>query len=440
MKILIDVTSSCQSSRNTGMQRMTRQLFAELEARVPVTPFCWNRIGNFYQHLGPREIEYLRTPFRRYTRPMSYPHAGQDWPHEFQRLFRNGRVDMLSLLRKNNILFLPDTFPDRRIQVLPEMTPRTRGRFVAIFHDAADLRLSILSERRKQEFRNYIKSLAQFDVVICISNQSHADLLEFWERNKVNARAETVVVSWPLEFDKNERSAAHSVRPVILCVSSFNARKNHLRLFDAAKQLWDSGVKFDLQLIGSSTNWGRRVALEAWRLQLLGRPIRWLRHVDDRTLHQAYRQCLFTVYPSLMEGLGLPILESLWHGKPCVCGENGALGEVARGGGCLVIDQTSPDGIAAGIRKLLRDPAIYEQLSAKARARKFGSWSGYTESFLKHLQLLLNLDCFFALCGPPYLFFARVYHVWLIGVHHVWLISAHLASFIMRLFHIARLS
>jgi len=248
------------------------------------------------------------------------------------------------------------------------------------------------------------------------------------------------VVSWPLEFDKNERSNAHSVRPVILCVSSFNARKNHLRLFDAAKQLWDSGVKFDLQLIGSSTNWGSRVALEVWRLQLLGRPIRWLRHVDDRTLHQAYRECLFTVYPSLMEGLGLPILESLWHGKPCVCGGNGALGEVARGGGCLPIDQTSTDAIAAGIRTLLRNRAIYEQLSAKARVRKFGSWSDYTEKFLKHLQLLLNLDCVFALSGRPYLFFAHVHYVRLIGAHHVWLISAQLASFIMRHFHLARFS
>jgi len=76
----------------------------------------------------------------------------------------------------------------------------------------------------------------------------------------------------------------------------------------------------------------REWALEAWRLQSLGRPIRWLKHVDDRTLHQAYRECLFTVYPSLMEGFGIPILESLWHGNRCVCGGNGALGEVARGG------------------------------------------------------------------------------------------------------------
>src|SRR5438552_18151222 len=203
-------------------------------------------------------------------------------------------------------------------------------------------------------------------------------------------RVDTLVALWPLEFDDNERSAAHSARPVILYVSSFNARKNHIRLFGAAKKLWDSGVKFELQLIGSSTNWGKRVALEAWRLQSLGRPIRWLKHVDDRTLHQAYRECLFTVYPSLMEGFGLPILESLWHGKPCVCGGNGALGEVARGGGCLIVDQTSVDALAEGIKTLLLDGPLCSRLSAEARARKFRSWSDYVDKFLAHLNARSN--------------------------------------------------
>jgi glycosyltransferase involved in cell wall biosynthesis len=298
---------------------------------------------------------------------------------------------MFTLLQNDDLLFVPGTFTDRRMQKLPEMTRQTGARSVAIFHDAADLRLSLLSGRRMKKFRNYIKLLAAFDLVICVSNQSRADLFEFWKRNGVTARAETFVAHWPLEFDENERSAAHSARPVILYVSSFNARKNHIRLFEAAKKLWDSGVKFELQLIGSSTNWGKRVALEAWRLQSLGRPIRWLKHVDDRTLHQAYRECLFTVYPSLMEGFGIPILESLWHGKPCVCGGNGALGEVARGGGCLIVDQTSEDAIAAGIKKLLTDQATYARLCVEARARKFRSWSDYIEKLLKHLQLLFNL-------------------------------------------------
>jgi hypothetical protein len=175
------------------MQRMTRRICAALTARVPVTPLCWNRLGNFYQHLGPREMEYLITPFRRYKRPMTHPHARQDWPHEFQRLLRNRVIDMSTLPREGDVIFVPDTLTDHRIQKVPEMARRTRARSVAIFHDAGDLRLSFLSRRRLKKFWNYIESLATFDLVICISNQSRDDLLELWNRHEVNTQAETLV-------------------------------------------------------------------------------------------------------------------------------------------------------------------------------------------------------------------------------------------------------
>lgn len=388
MNVFIDVTSSCRSPRNSGMQRMTRRIFAELVARIPVTPICWNQLGNFYHRLGPGEMEYLKTPFRRYRRPMSRPHAREDWLREVQRLLGHVSLGLLNLLQDDDVFFVPDMFSDRRMQKLPELARRTRARSVAIFHDAAELQLSLLSRRRMEKFRNYIKSLAAFDLVICISNESRADLLEVWKRSGVTVRAETFVAGWPLEFDESERSGAHSPQPVILYVSSFNARKNHMRLFHATKQIWDSGLEFELQLIGSSTNWGRRVAFEARRLQALGRPIRWLRHVDDRALHQAYRECLFTVYPSLKEGFGLPILESLWHGKPCICGDNGAFGEIACSGGCLIVDQINVDALAAGIKKLLTDQSAYARLCAEARARKFRSWADYIDRLLEHLRRL----------------------------------------------------
>ena len=104
-----------------------------------------------------------------------------------------------------------------------------------------------------------------------------------------------------------------------------------------------------------------------------------------------------------MEGFGLPILESLWHGKPCVCGGNGALGEVAQGGGCLIVDQTSEHAIAAGIKKLLRDQATYGRLCVAARARKFRLWSDYIEKLLEHLQLLFSISA----CIDPALHRAR---------------------------------
>jgi glycosyltransferase involved in cell wall biosynthesis len=87
-----------------------------------------------------------------------------------------------------------------------------------------------------------------------------------------------------------------------------------------------------------------------------------------------------------MEGFGLPIAESLAHGKPCICGGNGALGEIARGGGCLIVDQTSEDALATGIKKLLTNEETYARLSAEARTRRFRTWADYIDKLVEHLQ------------------------------------------------------
>jgi len=117
-------------------------------------------------------------------------------------------------------------------------------------------------------------------------------------------------------------------------------------------------------------------------LQAAGRPLQWLAHIDDGALAEAYRRCSFTVYPSIREGFGLPILESLWHGRPCVCGENGALGEVARGGGCEFVDQTEVASLAGGIERLLTGEALYLQRFQEAQARSFRSWDDYVGNLL----------------------------------------------------------
>ncbi len=225
---------------------------------------------------------------------------------------------------------------------------------MVIFHDAAMERLGMHGKRSTKKFREYLKALAAFDCVICISEQSRDDLIAFWEEFGIREMPETFVEGWPLEFDDRERvsSDAYAKSKIVLCVSTFVPRKNHLALLDAAEQLWASGVAFELKLVGA---WAGNFAVskKIRALRSKGRSLVWLKHVDDKTLHALYRECAFTVYPSLMEGFGLPIAESLWHGKPCVCGGNGALGEVARGGGCLIVDQTKTAALADGIKALL---------------------------------------------------------------------------------------
>ena len=386
--VYLDVTGACKSPRSTGIQRVTRRIFQELARRVPITPISWNLVGNRYQFLGRRERAILEQPARFLTRPAARPELrGEYFPAELHRQIFRKSIQLQDQLQPDDVLLLPDIFRDGRLRKLPALISETTARSVAIFHDAAALRLSLLNQRARAKFERYITSLAKFDLVVCVSEASRNDLLQLWAELGATP-TQAAVETWPVEpFGPNENLGSNQFRPLILCVGSFEPRKNHITLLRAADALWQAGLDFELNLIGRSTSsFGSRVKAELRKLLRAGRSVRWLKQVNDELLHRAYQECRFTVYPSLMEGFGLPITESLSHGKPCVCGGNGALGEVARGGGCLIVDQTSHAALADGMKRLLSDRQLYARLCHEARERKLRSWSDYIDKLLTHLQ------------------------------------------------------
>jgi glycosyltransferase involved in cell wall biosynthesis len=232
--------------------------------------------------------------------------------------------------------------------------------------------------------------LGNFSQVICVSQETAADLAAFWRENG-HTSAPVTVFGWPVNHAGAVRHAlpppSGLARPSVLCVGTFEPRKNHLVLLEAARLLWERGVDFELVLIGRTTaHWGGRVLAAIEALQAAGRPVRWLRHVDDATLAAAYRECAFTVFPSVVEGFGLPILESLWHGRPCVCGGNGAIGEAAAGGGCLLVDQGAAAPLADGIERLLADSGLAQSLFKQAASRSFATWEMLAGELLPMLR------------------------------------------------------
>ena len=155
-------------------------------------------------------------------------------------------------------------------------------------------------------------------------------------------------------------------------------RKNHVALLDACEALWARGEKFTLRMIGSANRETGGAALARVRaLQSAGRALRYDGALGETTVAAAYAECSFTVYPSIVEGFGLPVIESLSHGKPCICSARGALGESARGGGCVSLDAVDASSLTAAIAGLLASPQKTSALATEARARKFRTWFDY---------------------------------------------------------------
>ncbi len=95
-------------------------------------------------------------------------------------------------------------------------------------------------------------------------------------------------------------------------------------------------------------------------------------------------------FPSLYEGFGIPVLEAMACGTPVVTSNLSALPEVAGDAG-LLVDPYDTDAISEGIRTLLEEQPLREELARRGleRAGLF-TWQQVADQTLKVYRLVAN--------------------------------------------------
>jgi glycosyltransferase involved in cell wall biosynthesis len=186
----------------------------------------------------------------------------------------------------------------------------------------------------------------------------------------------------------DERSQGPEIR--ILFVSTLEPRKNHMRFLQAFRMFRERRpeIAVRLVLIGNRYAGAPEIAEEVQAAARRDSNIEWLGTVDDVRLASEFKRCTFTVYPSLVEGYGLPILESLWMGRPCLTHNDGVMCELASPGGCIMADMTAPPAIAEALEQLVTDSKLLEKLRAEALQRKIGTWQDYADTVASRLCAL----------------------------------------------------
>ncbi len=89
---------------------------------------------------------------------------------------------------------------------------------------------------------------------------------------------------------------------------------------------------------------------------------------DDADLPALYSGALTTAVPSLYEGFGIPVLESMACGTPVVTSNISSLPEVA-GNAALTVDPTDLDAIVAALQQVIDDDSLRTSLRARGLAR-----------------------------------------------------------------------
>lgn len=394
-RLLLDLTHTSHTRARTGIQRVCRSLHTALAARGDgVLAICHD----------PHEQAWrpLRGWERRNLAPVGDAVAaarGARWPLYARLggwLRRRAGVRPEIQIRDSDFgggLVVLEIFSPEVGRALPALLARVAGPRVAIFHDAIVLKLPELSPPKSvARFPGYLQELLCFDGIAAVSEDSRQALVDYWRWLGVASTPPVIALPWGLDAPVPSpygHTSAPDAAPVILSIGSLEGRKNHVALLGACEMLWRRGLRFELRLIGMAHPQTGRAALRQLRaLQAAGRPVRYDGPASDTAVQAAYRACVFTVYPSLMEGFGLPVLESLAYGKPCICSAHGALGESARSGGCLTLDRGDAPGLAGAIERLLSDAELLEALTDTARARTFKAWPAYADQLMGWMRTL----------------------------------------------------
>lgn len=163
-------------------------------------------------------------------------------------------------------------------------------------------------------------------------------------------------------------------RAFLLYVGGPDFRKNILGILEAFAPIAASLTeRHDLVLVldldGDAT---ARLQARAAELGIADRVIV-TGFVDDSTLRELYNACSLFLFPSIYEGLGMPVIEAMRCGAPVLVGDNSSLVEIVPDP-ALRFNAGDAGAIAAAMRRALADPAVLARMRAYSakRAAAFG--------------------------------------------------------------------
>lgn len=273
--------------------------------------------------------------------------AGENWgPYDF---------DVIARLRRERGLRVAAVCQDLLAIVCPQFYDSERS-FVARYRAYADF------------------LVREADLVVAISQSTKADILNYARDRGGLAGRVTVIqlgADLPAVQSPQRPGALQDLQPrrYLLSVSNIQPRKNFDLLYRLWRELAEEKVPDlpPLVIVGQRSYGSDELLSRIAHDPLTKDAIRILPRASDEELAWLYQNCLFTLYPSLYEGWGLPVSESLAYGKYCLAANTSSLPEAGAG----LIQHLDPRDLPAwrdAVVGLISSPERLAPLEARIRA------------------------------------------------------------------------
>jgi glycosyltransferase involved in cell wall biosynthesis len=164
------------------------------------------------------------------------------------------------------------------------------------------------------------------------------------------------------------RSTYNLEQPFVLAVGVIEPRKNLPRLIDAFARFRARTEAPHQLIIAGGRGWLSEETYQRAAQSACASDIRFLGYVPDQDLPALYTSADVFAYPSLYEGIGLPVLEAMACGAPVVCSNTSSLPEYASGAAELVPPEDS-EAIANSLEAVCTDATLRESLRVRGVER-----------------------------------------------------------------------
>jgi glycosyltransferase involved in cell wall biosynthesis len=368
--VVVDVHHTARTGLATGIQRVVRKTIAEWSQRHEILLVGWNPSLTSLRELSDQEAENALYG--------TAPNAD------------SGTADEVLIPWKCDYILPELAVEDSRTARIAAMAEFSGNRSMLIGFDCVPLTSAeTIGAGMGAGFARNLVAAAHFSKIATIS-EAAASEYSGWRMMLGSAgitgpRIKSVFLPsdagsvTDAQLASARKSLATGDLPLVLCVGSHEPRKNHLAVLTAAEVLWREGHQFSLAFVGGNA-WGAEEFQH--RLAVLedhGRPVKTVHAITDALLWGGYRVARCTVFPSINEGFGLPVAESLAVGTPVVTSGYGSMAEIAIQGGGILVDPRDDQNLARGLESALFDDEVNARLRREAANRSVRTWSDYAD-------------------------------------------------------------
>ncbi|WBK00331.1 glycosyltransferase family 4 protein [Methylocystis parvus] len=328
-RLLLDMTSTLRSGKNTGIQRVVREIARNgwlIGAGLPVAIHN-GRLFTYYSHPDIPEIVEIEQGDIFLMLDASWNHTEEYLPI----------LDRVKAKGGKNIVCLYDILPLIHPAAFP---PALTQRFVGWLSQIVLKSDGVVADSRAaaESLRDYLSA----------NNLTKPGVPLGWWRLGAD-------FSGAASGDVSERAQEIvKGRPYFLGVGTVEPRKGYPVALDALEKLWDAGVDASYVVVGGK-GWGmRQFERRLKHHPEFGKRLFWLDRASDADLAFLYRNARALALASVAEGFGLPIVEAANYGAPVIATDIAVFREVA-GDSARYFDLLDSDSLAERMREALAE-------------------------------------------------------------------------------------